>query len=440
MAVWTGNAAVITHGDLLTFIRSEGYFESAAITAIASLSLTGDPRIYPETASIASVSAVSASDIRSTIGGLTNPLPIVDGTGLTGTVSQGAVVAPVIIALGGEFKVGDIIASLPVVSGTLLPELYGTARVTSPIALVTGSINSGESITGSVQVPIAQVNAKSGSSAAIQPSVPVVNATGLTGRVGTGVVRNASARVSGASSQKDFWVGNVLVASSTVSGEMSQGTVNIGDVQNRVNSVNATGVGGTVGTGAVTSPSTVANITLVSEVFLNGEIILPSPLVRGYGSAAVANFITWVLNTESNQTTNYTEFPFIALGHMGAVPVGAAADGIYLLTGDTDEGTAIDSIFKFGMADFRSGLANVSHVYVGGDIEGDMEISILEDGQDIDNIYTISERERHVRGHHAKLGKGFRSRYRQLSLSNVNGGNFELDSLSLSSRDLKGNE
>ena len=440
MAIWTASVGVITHGTLLTVARDEGYFETATATAVASLLLNGSPRVYNETATVASVSAVSASEVGQIIGAATTTLPVADGTGLVGTVSQGAVTTPLFTTVAGQFKAGEVVNALPVVSGTLLPELYGTARVTSPVALVTGSINSGESITGSVQVPIAQVNAKSGSSAAIQPSVPVVSATGLTGRVGTGAVRNASAQVSGVSSQKDFWVGNVLVASSTVSGEMSQGTVNTGDVQNRVNSVNATGVGGTVGTGAVTSPSTVANVTLVSEVFLNGEIILPSPLVRGYGSAAVANFITWVLNTESNQTTNYTEFPFIALGHMGAVPVGAAADGIYLLTGDTDEGAAIDSIFKFGMADFRSGLANVSHVYVGGDIEGDMEISILEDGQDIDNIYTISERERHVRGHHAKLGKGFRSRYRQLSLSNVNGGNFELDSLSLSSRDLKGNE
>ncbi len=111
-----------------------------------------------------------------------------------------------------------------------------------------------------------------------------------------------------------------------------------------------------------------------------------------------------------------------------------------ILTGDNDDGQPIDSVFKFGMTDFRSELVNNADVYIGGNIECDMEIGILEDGQDDENIYTISERERHVRGHHAKLGKGFRSRYRQLSISNVNGGDFDLDSLTLPPRDLRGNE
>ena len=156
--------------------------------------------------------------------------------------------------------------------------------------------------------------------------------------------------------------------------------------------------------------------------------------------SAIAAFITWALNTENNKVTNYTQFPFIALGLLADKPVGAAADGLYLLEGADDNGVPIAATFSFGMADFKNELVGVVDAYVGGDIAADLELTVLEDGQITANTYPLLERERHVRGHHAKLGRGLRSRYRQFSVSNINGGDFTLNSFSLPPVDLKGNK
>ena len=314
------------------------------------------------------------------------------------------------------------------------------ADLTSPIPIVLGQSHSGQLIVGDVQVPLALVDVTSGFTAFVQPSVPVVIAAGLTGRVGIGVVNNIRARVTGVLSQQTLTIGEIITASPIILGEMLPGTLNVGDIQNRFSIVTGVGLSGGIGAGAFNSPLLEVNATFVTEIDITGEILIPLFDIRGNGLIILSDSVTWVLNTESNRVTNYTQFPFIALGLLGANPIGATIDGLYLLSGDNDNGQSIDSIFKFGMTDFRSELINNADVYVGGDIESDMEISIREDGQCDENTYILSERERHARGHRAKLGKGFRSRYRQLSISNVNGGNFELDSLSLSSRDLRGNE
>lgn len=440
MAIWTESAIVSTHGTLDTLAAEEAYFESANVNAIASLLLTGTPRIYIETAIASAVASVSAVETGSGLGDVTNLASTVDATGLAGTISQGAVESPLPVITGGPFKAGDVIVPLPIVAGTSPEALSSIGNLISTPPIVTGELKSGQILVGDVQAPLSQVNAISGSGAFVQVPFPIVDATGLTGRVGVGAGIALAAQVTGVLVQTVLYGGDILLPSPVVSGDVASGALNVGSIENRLSVVNAIGLNGGVSTSAIIAPVLNAESILLSEVFSIGEILVSLPLASGIALNDIIDFITWALNTESNRTTNYTQFPFIALGHMGDNPVGAAVDGIYLLTGDNDDGQPIDSTFKFGMTDFRSQLANASDVYIGGDIEGDMEIGILEDGQDVENIYTLFERERHVRGHHAKLGKGFRSRYRQLSISNVNGGNFELDSLSLSPRDLKGIE
>jgi hypothetical protein len=467
MSIWTEPTAVIAYSELETIESTAAYFESASTNVVASLSLTGSPRIYNETATASSVSTLLALAHTPLLGDVSNPTPIVVATGLNGTVSNGEVVSPLAIVAsnpeglyaetatvssistvsvdGGpvtfpEFNAFRVTAPLPIVTGTTINGTASEGAVTAPSPFLFGLVRTGQIITGSVQVPLAQIDATSGHSAAVQPKVPVVNGVSLTGQVGIGTIRATLAQVAGGLTQTTILAGDILAPKPIVSGSIAHGTIITGSVETRISVINALGLSGSISTGVVVVPLAKVSAKFISEMFLTGEVIAPLPTVSGISSSAIASFVTWVLNTENNRATNYTQFPFIALGHMGENAIGAAADGIYLLSGDDDNGQSIDSTFKFGMADFRSQLVGVTDVYVGGDIEGDMEIGILEDGQDVENIYTISERERHVRGHHAKLGKGYRARYRQLSISNVSGGDFKLDSFTLPSRDLKGNE
>jgi hypothetical protein len=396
-------------------------------------------------------------------GAVQAPLPVVegsipiDGTGTgvalttlpiavgTGTYEPyGAIISPLPVAVGtginGGAHVGTVTPGLPTVAGVGTAGRTGSADLAFRLPAVSGRLDAGQVIIGAVQIPLALVDATSGSTGSVQPSASVVAAIGLTGRAGIGEINAPIAQVIGVSSQEALIVGTVITSNPVVFGEVRQGALSIGDVQNRIATVSAVGVSGGISTGAAIAPLFNINATFISEGLSTGEVLLSLPAVHGTMLVTLTSSVTWVLNTENNKATNYTQFPFSALGHMGASSVGATVDGLYLLTGDSDNGQAIDSVFKFGMTDFRSELVENADVYVGGDMESDMEVSIREDGQEDGNTYLLSERERHVRGHHAKLGKGFRSRYREVSISNVNGGNFDLDSLSLSSRDLRGNE
>ena len=440
MPIWTAGAEVLVHNSLATFIAEQAYFESANANAVASLSLTGSPRIYTETVAIAVASAVSATEIGVELGEVTNPISVAVGTGITGGVGQGAVIPRLPLVNSGEFKVGEVTTLLPVVSGTTSSPTFSIAYVAPPPPVVIAQLESGQFILGEVQVPLAQVNATSGFVASVQPNIPVVNAAGLTGNVGIGAVNNVLTQVAGVSSQEALTIGAAVAINPVVLGEMLQETLSVGSAQPRLSTISATGLSGGISTGGISLPMVEVDGTLIPTAFITGEVLAPLPYVLGTGLGTVSTFVTWALNTENNRVTNYTQFPFTALGLFGTNPVGATADGLYLLTGDNDDGQSIDAAFAFGMTDFRNELINNADVYVGGDMAGDMEVTIREDGQDDGSIYTLSERERHARGHHAKLGKGFRSRYREISISNVNGGNFDLDSLSLSSRDLRGNE
>jgi len=377
--------------------------------------------VYKETAETTAVCSFNVGSILPATGGVVAPLPAIQAT----------------IAIP---TIGTVVAPLPIVSGELLGVITGVGVCFNPLPEVVGLGKTGTVSVGTVQAPMPTLQIAYGFGANVQPSLPIVSGTGLTGQVGRGTTTTSLPQVLGQIEQTALISANVQGALPIVSGTLAQGVVYGGVVQPRISSVNGTGLTGAVGIGSVVLPPVVVSSPVLSEVISTGNIQVSLPFVQAMGFGPVSAFVIWTMNTKNSRVTNYTDFPFIALGKMGSDSMGAAADGIYVLDGADDAGQSIDSIFRFGMVDFRAELTNVTDAYVGGDMEGDMEMGILEDGQDVENLYSLAERERHVRGHHAKLGKGFRSRYRQLSINNVNGSDFVLDSLTLPPRDLKGNE
>ena len=415
-----------------------------------------------------SIAMTSASDVRVTIYGLaSNTLNFLNNVTLAGqgnvqptkglfnkslaltltanaytrTVKLNAPITLTLTAATTQKATMNAAVTVPlstVLATTALPISVGVANLICLSPIVDATLNTGQIITGNITAPISIVSGITGHYGAVQPVLPLVNGSGLIGRVGAGAVRSPHAQVTGFMENPAYITGAVSIIEPTlVEGQVLTGSLITGAVRARISEVRAVGLTGTIGAGAVVAPLPNIAINYSAEILMNGSVFAPLPTVQSFAFSPVTGFTTWVMNSENTRITNYVQFPFIALGKLGSSPIGAAADGIYLLEGADDNGTPIASTLQFGLADFRNELAGAVDAYAGGDMAANMELNITEDGQGTEYTYPLVERERHVRGHHAKLGRGFRSRYRQLSLTNVNGGDFTLDSFSLLSKDLK---
>jgi len=127
-------------------------------------------------------------------------------------------------------------------------------------------------------------------------------------------------------------------------------------------------------------------------------------------------------------TTQYINYDFNSMVKFGDVYLGASADGIYELEGDTDDGDRIGAYFEPVVTDF--GINNpkkVRFMFLGYEAEGDL---IVTSG---DNRSTVSRTVDSVRtGQQWRRITGtreIRGRYLTFQISNVDGCDFGIDSI-----------
>ena len=416
MAIWTESARVIAKDTLGLSVGVGQILESAACSAVASLSLTDTSTIYIESANVNAVNSVMVNEAYGEIavGTITGFLPIVSG-----------VLIP--------FEPAGIVTNpLPVVAGIGSTEKIGVGIVQPAIATLTATMVTGVICAGTVEAALGIVAGVVAPDAAVQPKLAIVTASGFAGKVGKGAVIAALPQVTADCINQAVWGGNILPTAATVAAAAETGNIGTADLISRVGLVTVVGQSGVVGQAAITLPTRLVEGISYQDQLITGEVIMLPPIVQGVSVSVANSFLAWVLNTENGRVSNYTEFPFIALGQIGDTPAGAAADGIYLLEGSDDAGQPIDAVMRFGMADFGGNdLIRINDIYVGGVLENDMELSIRSDGEVTEYTYPLVEREEHIPGHRAKLGKGFRSRYRQVSITNIAGADFTIDNIEL---------
>lgn len=163
---------------------------------------------------------------------------------------------------------------------------------------------------------------------------------------------------------------------------------------------------------------------------------MPAPMPQVDGvivSTVPAQFVGYVMNTETGSITRYTQYPFHSLGEFNDTYLGASSTGIYALTGSTDDGANIAaSSFKFGFSDFKSEfLKRIRDLYVGYRSDDDLQFTVTLDGEGSERTYTLARRGAGLRPARTKVGRGLKSRYWQIGISNTNGADFEIDTLDL---------
>jgi hypothetical protein len=131
-----------------------------------------------------------------------------------------------------------------------------------------------------------------------------------------------------------------------------------------------------------------------------------------------------------NAVTRFTNFPFNQIVRYNGKYFGLASDGIYELTGNTDNGSPIAWRLRLHETDYRSkNLKRARSVYLGGRMKNSVQFTV-HSGEDADSTQpTNVPLSVGARSARAVLPKGLRSRWFSYSLADPKGGELNLASL-----------
>lgn len=170
-----------------------------------------------------------------------------------------------------------------------------------------------------------------------------------------------------------------------------------------------------------------ANLSNTAELF---EYLIDSS--SWYASLGLDgnDYLVYAMNTQTNSVTEYDNFIFNSMSENLAV----SSDGIYELSGNDDDGTAIDASIKTGLLDFgESHLKKVPYAYLGIDSDGEVLLKAVSVNRGVkeEHWYRVVISNDAFDTTRVDLGKGVKSRYWQFELVNNNGADFELESMEL---------
>lgn len=139
----------------------------------------------------------------------------------------------------------------------------------------------------------------------------------------------------------------------------------------------------------------------------------------------------WVVNATTFAPSRYENFGFNSFAKVGNKYLGAKSDGVFELTGSTDDGTHIDAAVLTGKMDFGSmQLKSMYNAVLGIASDGDMYMRVVHENSP-SYTYRINIRDAAMRNARVDIGRGMALRYWQIEVYNANGADFDLESMKL---------
>ena len=142
----------------------------------------------------------------------------------------------------------------------------------------------------------------------------------------------------------------------------------------------------------------------------------------------------WIMNTMTTGVSRYDNQAFNSFAlHTNRKYLGAMEDGVYELEGSTDDGTPISGLIKSGLMDFGSTLnKRIKDAWFAMATDGQMLLKMTTtDGEGqgkVERWYRVVETPNMYR---ARMAKGVRAKYWQFQLENIDGADFDVDSIVL---------
>jgi hypothetical protein len=323
---------------------------------------------------------------------------------------------PVLLATGYAGLVANVPLRLP--APTLVST--GVTGTTGVVALV---------------MPTPQLSVVAPNMAGLSAPVAQLSATGYAGLVGT-VSLQATAPSLAVTATIPF-TGTVALSSMpqmAVNG--TTGSVARTAMTLRSLALAVQGYSGTVGTASMSLP--IMKLSISGELLITGSVALSLPMLvlqaTGGNSAGVnaLTSTTIAMHTESNALTSYTNYKFNSFAAFNGVYLGANDNGIYALSGATDDGAVINAAAQVGLTDFGSShLKRIDRCYVGYRTDGNMVLRVFTDETTSRDYLLTATGKTGLHGNHLRIGKGLAARYWQFEILNQNGADFQLDMVEL---------
>lgn len=142
----------------------------------------------------------------------------------------------------------------------------------------------------------------------------------------------------------------------------------------------------------------------------------------------------WALNTDLRAVTEYRNVPFDSFAMLGGRTYAAGEDGIFELTGDTDDGQPIEAWFRPFLSNFGTQkMKRVTDIWIGSRAAGLYVKVHTRDpatGNMAEDIYPVQ----HTHGigtekARVKVGRGLVSDRWTLTVGNVAGADFDVDGI-----------
>lgn len=325
-------------------------------------------------------------------------------------------------------------------SGTLASGEILAGDVTLPFPSINGVLLSGSIFDGAVTLPQWSLDADQGLQAEITLPKHTLSGAMLAGNLSTASAQLPSFDSAGVLFENGRMDGSISLPLHTLNGVITSRNLTSGDIDLLPFSANGVMVSGNVSTGSITVPLYRVDGNGYTNSIGMARITLPLFNLSGVMASSVAApvFSGITLNTHTQAVSTYSNGAFNSLCTFNGVVLAATSTGIVALTGNTDQGVAINASLSSGVSDFKSEqFKRVLCGYVGYRAAGNMELTLITD-EHHENIYAIEPRQlgSDIHPTRVKFGKGVTGRYTQWQWANKAGADFQLDSLSLDVQEL----
>lgn len=145
------------------------------------------------------------------------------------------------------------------------------------------------------------------------------------------------------------------------------------------------------------------------------------------------NTLALALDLFGAAPTQYSNFPFRSMGVFNGKPIACGDGGIFELTGDTDQGTAIAALVDLPVNDFGTRKQKrLRTAAVGYETGGSLTLTLTPD-EGTGTAYTLPRRRsaQVQQSAHLPLQRTAPGRYWSVRIENVSGCDFSLDELEI---------
>ena len=183
--------------------------------------------------------------------------------------------------------------------------------------------------------------------------------------------------------------------------------------------------------GGLSSDLLLSSLSISGWLSTKGSLAANTPLLA-LGIEELAALVKAILmNTDNFAISEYEQFDIDSVAQVGDIILLAGKDGLYVLTGSTDDGTAISANVRTILTDFDSpNLKTITDGYFAVRGNGGLDVATVFDDGSLSNAERITA-ESQIKNHKTEFARGTRNRFAGLDIKNVAGSDFEIDEVGM---------